>query len=90
MPKRVVRARIVNSLGMHARPATELVELAARFNCAVTIRRQDQSVDGKSIMHLMLLAAAKGAELEIECDGPDAEPCADALKALIDAGFNEE
>ncbi len=85
-----VKAKIVNTLGMHARPATEFVELASTFKSAVRVRKDDQEVDGKSIMHMMLLAATRGSELEIECEGPDAQACCRALKALVDAGFHED
>ena len=86
-----IKATIVNRLGLHARPATELVETANRFSATVVIRKDDDSeVDGKSIMQVMLLAATQGTELEIECTGDDAELCAKAIGDLIRAGFNED
>ncbi len=85
-----IKATIVNRLGLHARPATELVETANRFSATVTIRKEDNEVDGKSIMQVMLLAATQGTELDIECEGDDAESCAKAIKELIKAGFNED
>jgi len=84
------RATIVNELGLHARPATELVDVAGRFDCDVTIRNGDNAVDGKSIMQVMLLAATTGTALDIECRGPDADKCAGAIVELIEQGFNEE
>ena len=85
-----VKATIVNRLGLHARPATELVETANQFDATVVIRKNDNEVDGKSIMQVMLLAATQGTELEIECVGDDAEACAQALRELIEAGFSED
>lgn len=81
---------IVNRLGLHARPAMTFVDLAARFQSEITVRRGDQEVDGKSIMHMMLLAATKGTSLEVCAAGPDAELACKALKKLVDGGFDEE
>lgn len=85
-----VKARVVNRLGLHARPATAFVDIAAGFKSRVTVRKEDLEVDGKSIMQIMMLAATQGTDLEIECDGPDAPECAGALKQLVDDGFDEE
>ncbi|QOJ00810.1 MAG: HPr family phosphocarrier protein [Phycisphaeraceae bacterium] len=90
MPRTETRATIVNKLGLHARPAMSFVDLAGTFACDVRVRKDDNEVDGKSIMMMMMLAAAKGAELVITCDGDDAETAASALKKLVDAGFDEE
>ncbi|MDG2201580.1 MAG: HPr family phosphocarrier protein [Phycisphaerales bacterium] len=83
---------IVNRLGMHARPAMILAETAQEFNADITIRRMDQDnvVDAKSIMQLMMLAATKGTALEIKATGSDADSSVDRLVALIKNGFNEE
>jgi len=90
----VTRARTVirNSLGLHARPAMAFVELANAHACDVTVRRadDDEEVDGKSIMQMLLLAATAGTELEISCDGVDEGAASAALKALVDSGFDEE
>lgn len=85
-----VRVTIVNRLGLHARPAMTFVDLASGFKSEVTVRRGDQEVDGKSIMHMMMLAATKGTELEVTASGPDAETACAALKKLVDSGFDEE
>jgi phosphocarrier protein HPr len=93
MPSRVaITVTISNRLGLHARPAMEFVDTASRYTCSVTVRRSDQSeiVDGKSIMDIMMLAATRGTDLEVVCDGADAEAAAQALKALVDRGFDEE
>lgn len=87
-----ITVTISNRLGLHARPAMEFVDTASRFSCAVTVRRADQpeTVDGKSIMDIMMLAATRGTQLEVVCDGGDAEAASQALKALVDRGFDEE
>ena len=84
--------RIVNRLGMHARPAMIFAEAAQEFDADITIRRMDQSspVDAKSIMQLMMLAATEGTELEIKASGSDAEPSVQRLVELVQSGFNEE
>lgn len=84
---------IVNKLGMHARPAMSFVELASGFDADVTLRRTDgeveEPVDGKSIMQLMMLAATKGTEIEIETNGEDAQEACDALCEFVRNGFDE-
>ena len=82
-------ARIVNPLGMHARPAAELVKLANRFKASVTIRRGDLAVNGKSIMGVMMLAAECGSSIYLKTDGEDAAEAMEALLALVAAGFHE-
>ena len=82
-------ARIVNPLGMHARPAAEFVKVATRFKSKVDVQRDSLSVNGKSIMGVMMLAAEQGSSLLIRADGADAEEALDALCALVAAGFNE-
>jgi phosphocarrier protein len=82
-------ALIVNPLGVHARPAAEFVKTAGRFKAAIEVRRGDVTVNGKSIMGVMMLAAECGAILVITANGDDAEAAVDALCALVAAGFNE-
>ena len=84
--------KITNKLGMHARPAMILAETAQEFDADISIRRMDQNnkVDAKSIMQLMMLAATKGTELEISATGTDADSSVDRLVVLISSGFNEE
>ena len=81
---------IVNSLGLHARPAAEFVKTAARFKANVVVRKDSLEVNGKSIMGMMMLAAERGSELYIRTEGEDAEEALAALVALVAAGFNEE
>jgi phosphocarrier protein HPr len=82
-------ARIVNPLGMHARPAAEFVKTAGRFRCAVQVTKDGLSVNGKSIMGMMMLAAERGSTLRIRADGEDAEAAMEALLALVADGFHE-
>jgi phosphocarrier protein len=91
VPERVViTVTIVNKLGLHARPAMCFVDVASQFQCKVTVKRGDQAVDGKSIMQMMLLAATKGTALEVVAEGDDAAKACDALKTLVQSGFDEE
>ena len=85
-----VNVTIVNRLGLHARPAMAFVDEASKFKAEVRVSRDDQEVDGKSIMHMMLLAATKGTVLTIIAEGEDAPAACAALKRLVDAGFDEE
>ena len=82
-------AKIVNPLGMHARPAAEFVKVASRFKSAVQVRKDDLTVNGKSIMGVMMLAAECGSSLSITVDGEDAEQAMEALLALVADGFHE-
>ena len=81
--------KIVNKLGIHARPAAEIVKTAARFGSNITIVRDDLEVNGKSIMGVMMLAAEQGAMIDLKAEGPDAEAALDALAAVIADGFGE-
>lgn len=82
--------RIVNRLGLHARPAMAFVDLACASKSVVGVSCGGQAVDGKSIMQVMMLAATKGSELEIVATGPDAEETVRRLKELVDGGFGED
>ena len=81
--------QIVNKLGIHARPAAEIVKTAARFKSSITIIRDDMEVNGKSIMGVMMLAAECGSTILIRADGVDEEDAAAGLTALITSGFGE-
>jgi len=85
-----VNVEIVNRLGLHARPAMALVDVATGSSSSVSITRGSQTVDGKSIMEIMMLAATKGTVLKVEADGPDAEEACAAIKALVNRGFDED
>jgi phosphocarrier protein HPr len=81
---------VVNQLGMHARAAAKFVHLAARFESRVRVARQEREMDGKSIMGLLLLAAARGTTIRICADGADEEAALQALAALVESGFGED
>jgi phosphocarrier protein HPr len=80
---------IVNKVGLHARPAAQIVKLASQFKSDITLSRDDLEVNGKSIMGVMMLAAERGANLILRAQGPDEEPALDALARLIADGFGE-
>ncbi len=81
---------IINQLGLHARPSAKFVSLSARYPCAVWLEREDQRVNGKSIMGLMTLAAAQGTVLTLETDGEEEAACAEVLLALAANRFGED
>jgi phosphotransferase system HPr (HPr) family protein len=81
---------ITNPQGFHMRPMAAFAQLAARFDSSVKVSREGQSVNGKSILDLMLLAAARGTELTLEVTGPDAEAALDALVNLLKTPTEEE
>ena len=83
---------IRNRLGLHARPAMAFVEAAGAFSSSVEVRRTDgdEVVDGKSIMHMMMLAATKGTELSICAQGDDAEKAIASLRELVESNFGED
>jgi len=87
MPER--EARIVNKLGIHARPAAEIVKTAGKFKSNITIVRDDLEVNAKSIMGVMMLAAEHGATVILRATGDDAEGALDALCAVIANKFGE-
>lgn len=82
--------RIVNRLGMHARPAAHFVRLASRFAAEIYVSRDSVEVNGKSIMGVMMLAAEQGAAIEIRAQGEDAEGAVEELRALVERGFDED
>ena len=81
---------IVNKLGLHARAASKLVNCASQYESDVSIGRNGNQVNAKSIMGVMMLAASKGVELELEVDGSDEEACSQALVELISSRFGED
>jgi phosphocarrier protein HPr len=80
---------IVNDLGLHARAAAKFVHTAGRFASHVRVGRAGREMDGKSIMGLLLLAAARGSSITISADGPDEADAIAALCALVERGFDE-
>ena len=81
---------IINKLGFHARAATQFVQLASKFSSGIFLEKSGQEVNGKSIMGVLMLGAAKGTEISIIARGDDAAEAVDALVALVEAKFNEE
>jgi phosphocarrier protein HPr len=83
-------AKIANKRGLHARASAKIVEAAARFKSEITILKDGQRVNARSIMGLMMLAASQGSEIGLEAEGPDAPEAMKAMLALIEAKFGEE
>ena len=88
MIRREVQIR--NKLGLHARAAARFVHAASRFRSRITIGRGARVMDGKSILGILLLAAAQGTWVELSADGEDEGPALDSLAALVDGGFGED
>ena len=81
---------IENRLGLHARPAAMFVRIASRHRCEVWVSKEGEEINGKSIMGLMMLAAGQGSQLQIRCEGPDADKAMAELEDLIKSRFNED
>jgi phosphocarrier protein len=80
---------IINALGLHARAAAQLVKAANRYACEVELECEGQAVNGKSIMGVLMLAAAQGMKVVIRCKGDGARTCLDEIGALIANKFGE-
>ena len=81
---------VVNQLGMHARAAAKFVHLATRYEARVKVARDRREIDGKSIMGILLLAAARGSTITISAEGNDEQDAVAALVALVLSGFGED
>ncbi|MCC7123706.1 MAG: HPr family phosphocarrier protein [Acidobacteria bacterium] len=81
---------VPNRLGLHARAAAKFVHLASRYSSQIRVRRDSRAMDGKSIMGVLLLAAAQGTTICISAEGIDAQAAVDALHDLVATGFGEE
>ncbi|HEU4570611.1 MAG TPA: HPr family phosphocarrier protein [Gemmatimonadales bacterium] len=81
--------QVVNPLGLHARPAAQLVKLASQYQSEITIARDGMPVNAKSIMGVMMLAAECGCRLTLQAEGSDAPEALEALAGLVAAGFGE-
>ena len=81
---------IINKLGLHARAAAKFVTLASEFESTIHVARDNRRVNGKSIMGVMMLAAAKGTIIEVTADGPDEELAVSRLEDLVNQRFGEE
>jgi phosphocarrier protein len=84
------QVEIVNRLGLHARAAAKLVQSAGQFQSRVTVEKDGEEVDAKSILGVLLLAAAQGCTITIRCDGADEEAAMRAITGLIANRFDEE
>jgi phosphocarrier protein HPr len=81
---------VTNQLGLHARAAARFVHLAAKYESQIRVGRDSKVMDGKSIMGILLLAAARGTTITISAEGPDEAAAVEALCGLVEAGFGEE
>ncbi len=81
---------VINKLGVHARPAATFVKTASRFESAITVEKDGEQINGKSIMGLMMLAAGPGSKLTIHAQGQDASQALAELETLIKRKFDEE
>ncbi len=80
---------IINKLGLHARAAAKFVKTASKFDADIQVSRNNRNVNGKSIMGIMMLAAAKGTDITVTAEGDDAEKALQAIEALINDFFGE-
>ena len=81
---------VANKMGIHARPAALFVKVASKFRSDITVEKDGEQVNGKSIMGLMMLAAGQGSRLKIIAEGPDAESAVREMEALFKQKFNED
>ena len=86
----IKKVTIINKLGLHARAAAKFVATASKFTSELNVTKNNQSVNGKSIMGVMMLAASKGTELELSAEGDDAQELINAIEALINNLFDEK
>jgi phosphocarrier protein HPr len=87
--KAAAKFTIINTLGLHARAATKLVQLASRFPCDVELVRDDQAANGKSVMGVLLLCGSRGTVIEVRAAGERAAECVKAIGELIADRFGE-
>ena len=90
MPEASKQFLIVNELGLHARAATKLVQLAGRFQSEVTVEKDEQVANAKSVMGVLLLCGAKGTYVKVSARGADAEDCVRQIGDLIANRFGED
>jgi len=83
------RFKIINQLGLHARAATKLVQLATKYPCEVEVSREDQAANAKSVMGVLLLCGSKGTVIEVRARGDKADECVAAIGQLIADKFGE-
>lgn len=80
---------IRNKMGMHARPAAQFVKRASKYKCDIWVEKDDEPVNGKSIMGLMMLAAGRGETIKLTTEGVDAEAAMADLEELVNTGFGD-
>ncbi|MGF1465347.1 MAG: HPr family phosphocarrier protein [Sandaracinaceae bacterium] len=90
MPAERRSFEIVNALGLHARAATKLVQLASRFSASVHLEKDGQRANAKSVMGVLLLCGAQGTRITVDAEGPDAPEAVGAIGRLIADRFGEE
>lgn len=81
---------ILNKLGIHARPAAQFVKIASKYQSQIRIEKDDEEVDGKSIMGLMMLAAGHGSTIKVTIEGADENEAMEAIGSLIERKFEED
>ncbi|HEX4122044.1 MAG TPA: HPr family phosphocarrier protein [Verrucomicrobiae bacterium] len=81
---------VINKLGIHARPAAMFVKIANRFTCSIMVAKDGETVNGKSIMGLMMLAAGPGTKILITCEGEDCHAALEAIEDLLKRKFDED
>jgi len=84
------KLKIVNEKGLHARASAKLVEVVEGFDASAEVLKDGMSASGDSIMGLLMLAASKGSTIEVQTSGPEAQPLADAVEALVADRFGED
>jgi phosphocarrier protein len=84
------KIKITNKLGLHLRPSSKLAQLASEFPCEIWISRKQKRVNAKSVLGITMLAAGKGSDIEIECNGEDEVHALFQIKKLFETNFNEE
>lgn len=84
------KVKILNKLGLHARPAAQFVKISAKFKCKVDIEKDGFEINAKSIMGVMMLAAEYESSITIKCTGTDEKECLEALVKLVEDKFYEE
>ncbi len=90
MSESTTKLQITNILGMHARAATKFVQAANKFHSSVTVEKDGQQVNGKSIMGVLMLVAAQGSFITVTCKGDDAEAALQAVATLVTDKFGED
>jgi phosphocarrier protein HPr len=89
MSKVIKKLEITNKLGLHARAAALLVQTVNKFSAQVSLSKDGQTADGRSIMGVLTLAATQGSKVQVEASGDDAERAVKAIEKLFDSRFNE-